>query len=51
MQFFWFFISWTSDSYKIGEGVGSGFFWSNHQTGLVFKTILLGGVLGAPVEM
>jgi hypothetical protein len=30
MQFFWFFISWTSDSQKIGEAFGSGFFWSNH---------------------
>jgi hypothetical protein len=39
MQFFWFFVSWTSDSYKTEEGVGSGFFWSNHRTGLVFKTM------------
>jgi hypothetical protein len=41
MQFFWFFISWTSDSLKTGEGFGSGFYRSNHQTGLVFKTMLL----------
>jgi hypothetical protein len=39
MQFFWFFLSWTSDSLKTGEDFGSGFFWSNHQTGLVFKTM------------
>jgi hypothetical protein len=39
MQFFWFFISWTSDSEKTGEGFGLGFFWLNHLTGLVFKTM------------
>jgi hypothetical protein len=30
MQFFWFFISWTNESYKTSEGFGSDFFWSNH---------------------
>jgi hypothetical protein len=40
MQFFWFFISWTSVSQKTSEAFGSGFFWSNHRTGLVFKTMI-----------
>jgi hypothetical protein len=40
MQFFRFFISWTSDSQKTDEAFDSGFFWSNHRTGLVFKTMV-----------
>jgi hypothetical protein len=39
MQFSWFFVSWTSDTLKIEEDVRSGFFWSNHRTGLVFQTM------------
>jgi hypothetical protein len=42
MQFFLFFISWTSDSQKTDEAFGLGFFWLNHRTGLVFKTMPTG---------
>jgi hypothetical protein len=38
MHIFWVFISWTSDFLETGEGVGSGYFWLNHRTGLVLKT-------------
>jgi hypothetical protein len=49
MQFFWFFVSWTSDSKKTGEGVGSGFSWSNHRTGLVFKTMMIKSLAGGEI--
>jgi hypothetical protein len=40
MQFLWFLISWTSDSKKTKEDIGLGFFWSDHQIGPVFKSML-----------